>query len=114
MIKLQVINDTDLRQIMAKLAALIKKHRVGLVALINEPIALSKTGPLPQVIRYAANEITGIQTIMLKHPGQQRCRGRFSMSSGDNQGTLPPNKKFLQQLRKRTVPQLMVQSIFGL
>jgi len=60
MIELQVIDDSDLGQIMDKLATLIKKCRVVFVALDNEPFAISKSRPLAEIIRDPTNEVTGV------------------------------------------------------
>src|SRR5262249_7662052 len=113
-IKLQVVDNPNLRQVMNKLAALIEKSRVIFVPLDDEPFAVRKSRTLRKIVRNPANEITRVQAVMFEDPRQQRRRRRFSVSAGNDNRPLAANEKFLEQLRQRAVTQLVIEHIFGL
>src|SRR6185369_10345046 len=59
-IELNIVDDRNLGQVMHKLAPLVEKGGVVLVALDDKPIAVRETRALPKVVRNAANQITRI------------------------------------------------------
>ena len=68
---LHVIENGDLGQIMNKLAALVEKGRVVLVAFNNKPFAVSEARTLTEIVGDAANEIAGIEPVVLEDPCEQ-------------------------------------------
>src|SRR5215813_11386792 len=59
MVKFQVIDNGNFRQVMNELAAFVEKSGVVLVAFYNEPVALREARSLAEVVGNAADEITG-------------------------------------------------------
>jgi hypothetical protein len=100
MIKLEIVHHADLRLVMNEFAALVKKGGVILVAFNNEPWTVREPRALAEIVRDAADEIAGIQSVVFEHPCQQRRRRGFAMRARDHNRTLAANEKFLEQFRQ--------------
>src|SRR5690349_10693561 len=98
---------------MNEFAALVKKGGVIFVAFNDEPWTVREPRALAEIVRNAANEITGVQSVVLEDPRQQRCRRGLAMRARDHNRTLAPNEKFLEQFRQRTVTQFVIEHEFG-
>jgi hypothetical protein len=109
-IELQVVQDRRLRQVMDEFAALVEKCSVIFISFQDEPFTPSQMTTPAEVERQTANQVTGIQTRVLEHPGQQRRRSRLAVRPRHHHTTLAPQKELLQQLRHRTIRQLAVQN----
>src|SRR6185503_901411 len=102
-VELDVVDHSNIGQVMDELAALIEESRIVLVAFDDKPITGCESRALAEVVRNAADEKTGVETVMFKNPGQQRSRRCFAVCAGHDQGTLATDELFLEQLRQRTV-----------
>ena len=69
-IEFKVVDNCDFRQVMDELAALVEKRSVVFVALNDEPIAVSEPRALTEIVRNAADEIAGVQPVVLEDPRQ--------------------------------------------
>src|SRR6476660_3065703 len=94
-IELDVIDDRDLRQVMNELASFVEKGSVVLVPFDNKPFTVGETGALAKVVWDAADQVAGVEPIVLEHPGKQRRGGGLAMGPGDDQGTFAADKDFL-------------------
>src|ERR1039458_9011057 len=109
MIKLEVVDDANFRHVMDEFAALVEKRGVVFVAFDDEPLTVCKPRTLVQIVRNAADEITRIQSVVLKYPRQQRSRRGLAMRAGDDDGTFAANEKFLEQLRQRAIAEFVLE-----
>ena len=113
MVELEVVDDGDLGQVMDELAALVEEGGVVFVALDDEPLAVGEPRALAEVVRDAADEVAGVQAVVLEDPGQQRGGGGLAVRAGDHQRALAADEELLQQFRQRAVGQLVVQHVLG-
>ena len=109
MIKLEIIDHRNLGQVMDKLTSLIEKSRVVFVPFHNDPFAISEARTLRKIIRNAANQITGAQSVVFKHPRQHRGGGRLAMCAGHHDRAFAANECLLQKFGQRAVPKLPFQ-----
>ncbi len=103
MIKLDVVDNCDLRQIRHELWLLIKESGVVFVTLDNEIIAIRDAKRLPKILHDAPNQECRIHATDLGHPGCKRCRGRLTVSPGNHQRTAAANELFPNGLGLRTI-----------
>jgi hypothetical protein len=78
---------------MHKLAPLVEKGGVVLVALDDKTNSLSVNARLPKVVRNAANKITWIAAAVLEDPREKGRRRGFSMGARDDQRAFLPRMK---------------------
>src|SRR5204863_9818092 len=86
MVELQVVDDRHFRQVMDEFAPFIEKSRVVFVALDDKPFALGESGPLPQIVWNAADEIARMETLVLEDPREQRRRRRLAVRASHYDG----------------------------
>ncbi len=60
MVEFEIVDDSDLGQIMYKLAALIEEGRVVFVPLNNEPFAIRKSRALPEIVGDPADQVAWV------------------------------------------------------
>ena len=84
-VKLEVVDDNGLGQVVDELAALVEKRGVVFVALNNEPVAVGETCALAKVVWDAADEEAGVEAVMIEQPGEQRCGRCFSVGARDDE-----------------------------
>src|SRR4029077_10982797 len=101
-------------QIMDEFAALIEESSVVFVAFDNEPVAVRETRALAEIVWNAADEITGVQAVVLEYPGQERSGGGFAVGAADDEGAFAANEEFLKQLRQRAITQFVIEHILRL
>ena len=70
-VKLEVIDDHRLGEIVDELASLVEKCGVVFVALENEPVAVGETCALAKVVGNTTDEIAWIEAAMLEQPSEQ-------------------------------------------
>src|SRR5947209_779598 len=99
---------------MNELASFVEKGGVVFVALDDEPFTFREASALAEVVGNATDEIAGVQTVVLEHPGQEGGGGRFAVSAADDQRTLAADEKLLEQLGQRAVAQFVVEHVFRL
>ena len=114
MVELKVVDERHLGQVMHELAALVEEGGVVFVAFDDEPGAVGEPRALAEVIRDAADEVAGVEAVMLEDPRQERGRRRLAVRAGNDQRTLAANEEVLQQFGQRAVGQPVVQHVLGL
>src|SRR5579859_6350399 len=92
-VKFEVVDNRDLGLVVDEFAALVKKRGVVFVSLDDEPRAPGESCPLGKIVGDAADEVTWVEPIVLKNPGQQRSRGGLSVRAAHHQRTFAPNEK---------------------
>ncbi len=108
-VKLDIIQDHRVGQVVDELAALVEKRRVVFVALNNETLPLPYPRPAAEIVGYAANQKPRRQTCRLHHPRQQRGRRRLAVRAGNHHGMFAAQKTVPHQFRQRTHPQPLVE-----
>src|SRR5437660_7776486 len=106
MVEFEIVEDGNFREVMEELAALVEERSIVFVSFNNKPLGIGESGALPEIVRHAADEEAGIESIVFEYPGQQRSGGGLAMGAGDDNGALSPNEKFFEQLGQGTVMQL--------
>ena len=81
--------------------------------MMNHSLSVNRA-PWPKLFGNAADEEAGVEAVVLEHPGQQRGGGGFAVRAGHDQRTLAADEKLLEQLRQRTITQLVIQHRFRL
>src|SRR5262249_11148366 len=105
-IEFDVVDNGHLRQVVDELASLIEEGRVVFVPFDDEPLAVGEARSLPQIRGDATDEITWVQSVVLKNPREQgRCRG-FAVRARDHERAFAANEMLLEQFRQRTIAQL--------
>src|SRR5207247_8567212 len=79
----------------------------------DEPVAVGKPRALVQVVRNAADEIAGVEAVVLEDPGEQRRRGGLAVRAGDDDRAFAADEKFLEQFRQRTIAELVIERELG-
>src|SRR6185369_10652436 len=95
MVKLDVVYDRYLRQVVHKLRTLVEISRVVFVAFDDEVIAISNSKTHAEVLGDAANEERGVKATLIQHPGGDARSCCLAMGAGDHQRTPAANELFL-------------------
>jgi len=111
-VKLDVVYDRDLRQVMHKLRALIKIRGVVFVAFDNEIVAVSDTKADAKILRDAAYQKGWLQIALVHHPGGDTSRGSLAMRAGNHQRTAPANEFLFYDFGLRAIDEFAVESRF--
>src|SRR5687767_13649524 len=108
MVELDVVYDSDLRQIRHEFRLLVEKGRVVFISFDDEMIAVRYAETLAEILHNAANEKCGIQAADLRNPRCDARRCCFSVGSGDHKRS-PSADEFLPNgFRLRAVKHLTV------
>ena len=84
-VELEVVDDHRLGQVVDELAALVEKRGVVLVALEHTPFAVGEPRALAKVVRDAADEKTGVESIVLQQPGEQGGGGGLAVRAANHE-----------------------------
>ncbi len=84
-VELEVVDDHRLGQVVDELAALVEKRGVVLVALEHTPFAVGEPRALAKVVRDAADEKTGVESIVLEQPGEQGGGGGLAVRAANHE-----------------------------
>ncbi len=112
MIKFEIVDDDEFREVMNELAPLVEKSGVVFVAFDDEPIAIREASALAEIIRNAADQVTRVPFVVLEDPGKKRSGCGLPMSTGNYERFSAANEKFLEQFRERTITKLLLQHCF--
>ena len=85
MVKLDVVDDRDLRQVMHKLRTLVEIRGVVFVALNDEIIAWGNAKAHAKVLRDATYQEGRIKFALIHHPGGDTCRRSLAVRAGDDE-----------------------------
>src|SRR5256885_9612091 len=102
-VKLQIVDNRDLRQVMNELAPLVEKRGVVFVPFDDDPFAVGKPRALAEIIWNSADEVARSQPVVLQDPGEQRRRSGLAVRAGYDDGTFAADEQFLQSLRQDSV-----------
>ena len=106
MVELQIVQRHDLRAIVDKLAALVEKGRVILVALDDKGRPSAQARPTRQVARRPANQPTRRLPCPFQQVGGERRSGRLAMRARDHHGSPPRQHGVMKKLRQGDAGQL--------
>ena len=112
-VELEIVDDGDLGVVMDELAAFVKKRGVVFIALDNEPFAVGEAGALAEVVGDAADEVAGIEAVVLEDPGEQGGGGGFAVGAADDERAFAANEELAQQLGEGAITQLVVEGKLG-
>src|SRR6185369_12137919 len=112
MVKLDVVYDRDLRQVVHKLRTLVEIGRVVFVAFNDEVIAISNSKTYAEVLSDAANKESWIKAALIQHPGGDARSCSLAMGPGDNQRAAAANEFLLYNFSLRAIEQLAIEGRF--
>src|SRR6185503_16291559 len=110
MIKFDVVNDRNLRQVVHKLRPLIEIGGVVLIAFDNEIVAIRYTKANAEVLRHSTNEEGRIKSTLIQNPSRNAGRSCLAVCAGNDQGASAANKFFFNDFRLRAIEQLIIES----
>ena len=114
MVELKVVDDHRLGQVVDELAALVEKRGVVLVALEHTPFAVGEPRALAKVVRDAADEKTGVESVVLEQPGEEGGGGGLAVRAANHERVFAAQELVFEQFRQGTVRQLVLERVLGL
>ena len=114
MIKFDVADDGDLRQVVHELRPLVEIGRVVFVALNDKVVAICDAKARAEILDESTDEKARIQPSSLHHPRRDARRRRLAVRARDDERATPADKLFLDRLGLRAIEQATIQSLFQL
>ena len=111
-IKFNVVDDHQFREVVQEFGTLVEKRRVVLVPLQHGKIGIRKTAPASEIAGNAANHEAGVQPGILHQPRQHGCGGGFSVGACYHIVALAAQEVFLHRLREGKVTQAPLEHGF--
>ncbi len=113
-IVLDVVQDHQIRQVMKKFRAFVKKCGIIFIALQNEVATAAELEALPKIFRNAADEKARIHAGAFQSPRQQAARCGFAVRAGDDARVFAANEKLFQRFGQREITPAFIKHIFHL
>src|SRR6185369_5290271 len=112
MVKFDIVDDRDLRQVMHEFWLLVEVSCVIFIALDDEVFAVRNTKARAEILHYAADKKTWFEPANFGKPGRYAGSSGFTVRPSDNQRPSAANEFLLYYLGLRTVKKLAVQDLF--
>src|SRR5688572_20900873 len=111
-VKLDVVDDRDLGQVVHELRLLVEVGRVILVAFDDEMITAGDTKTCAEVMYDATDEETRIEPADLTDPCGDARRCRFAVRPGDDKRSSAADKFFFYDLGLRAIEKFSIEDLF--